>query len=378
MIRMAIKGEKISGGIQDMDKLMIIYALVSVVAMTILEKTGKAFINRSGLAFDLIGTYFLFRSFLLDLSDIKYLIKATAVIIIPLAMLIAMEKLTSRNYFFLLSKDPAEVVVRDGKIRAMGPFLHPILAGTFAATISPLLFTLWWQGKRSKILCVLSLIGTISIIVSCASSGPIMSFGFCIIGFIAWRFRNIMPTMRYLIVLLIICLQLTMKGPVWYLLAKIDLTGSSTGWYRAELISSAIAHFNEWWMVGTSYTRHWMATGTFWTSNQCDIVNQYIAIGINGGLLLLLIFIRIIMLCYKKIGILMTVGKNDEMRNKIIPWSIGVSLFSHVITFFSVSYFDQNIEFVYLLFALATILMVQKNRDIGEPNFVAELKKKDE
>jgi len=31
---------------------------------------------------------------------------------------------------------------------------------------------------------------------------------------------------------------------------KIDLTGSSTGWHRAELIDSALRHFNEWWLVG--------------------------------------------------------------------------------------------------------------------------------
>ena len=85
-----------------------------------------------------------------------------------------------------------------------------------------------------------------------------------------------------------------MKAPAYYLLARIDLTGSSTSWHRAALIDMALGHLSEWWAFGTDHTRHWMPYGVPWSDNHSDITNYYISMGVNGGLPLMLLFIAIL------------------------------------------------------------------------------------
>jgi len=43
-------------------------------------------------------------------------------------------------------------------------------------------------------------------------------------------------------------LALVMKAPPYFLLARINIVEGSTGWHRAELIRSALAHVSEWWL----------------------------------------------------------------------------------------------------------------------------------
>jgi hypothetical protein len=63
------------------------------------------------------------------------------------------------------------------------------------------------------------------------------------------------------VLFILIVLNLVMSDPVYFLIARIDITGGSTGYYRAALIQAAIRHFNEWWLIGTDYTKDWLLGG---------------------------------------------------------------------------------------------------------------------
>ena len=52
-----------------------------------------------------------------------------------------------------------------------------------------------------------------------------------------------------------------MEDPIYFLMARIDISGGSQGYFRAQLIRSLIDHLSEWWLAGKDYTRHWMASG---------------------------------------------------------------------------------------------------------------------
>lgn len=366
MLRVLIRKEILIGGLNKMDKLMIAYTVVAIITGTLLAGNIAGFINRAGLAFDLIGSYFAFRFLIFDMDDFNFLLRGVAYILIPLGILFLAEKYLSKNIFSYFGGAPLEVTVREGKTRASGPFLHPILAGTFAATFIPIILTLWWGSKKDKILCLVTLFSLLAIVYSCSSSGPIMSVLFGIIGLSPWRYRYNMKRIRWIIVLGLVCLQLSMKAPVWFLLARIDLTGSSTGWYRAQLISSALEHFSEWWLIGTNYTRHWMATGIAANANNCDIINQFILNGVNGGIILLALFVYLIAHCFHLIGRLNFSFSGSEKQLQIIPWGFGAALFAHLITFFSVSYFDQTIISIYFIFAMISFLSVRSQIDVVE------------
>ena len=162
---------------------------------------------------------------------------------------------------------------------------------------------------------------------------------------------------RWGLVLLLVALHIVMKAPVWFLIARIgDLIGGG-GWHRAALIDAAIRHFNEWWLMGTTYTANWMATGLAIDPNSSDITNQFISEGVNGGLISMCLFIWLVVKCFKITG---ETARNEEALSRseqFMIWSLGCTLLAHVASFFSVSYFDQIIIFWYLLIAMSATLL---------------------
>jgi hypothetical protein len=92
-----------------------------------------------------------------------------------------------------------------------------------------------------------------------------------------------------------------------------------------------------------------MATGILNSQNNADIVNYYIAMGVMGGLLLMLLFIGILLAAFAAVGKVMDAKRSFDQR--FLAWALGCALFGHVVTFMSVSYFDQTLLFLYLLLA---------------------------
>ncbi len=153
-----------------------------------------------------------------------------------------------------------------------------------------------------------------------------------------------------------------MKAPVYYLMARVDLTGSSTGWHRAYLIESAINHLGEWWFAGTDYTRDWMPTGVLWNSNQTDITNHYLHMGVQGGLPLMLLFMAVLAACFAAVGNGMWRNRHGPIERQFVIWTLGAILFAHAVTFLSISYFDQTNVYLYFLFA--GIISLQTSRPL--------------
>ncbi|HWI57982.1 MAG TPA: hypothetical protein VNZ22_12195, partial [Bacillota bacterium] len=184
------------------------------------------------------------------------------------------------------------------------------------------------------------------IVVGSASSGPLLALFAGLAGLALWRWRTRMAVIRRLAVLGLIGLHLVMKAPVWYLMARIDLAGGSTGWHRAELVSAALKHLDEWWLIGTDYTRHWIAYGVGWSQYHVDMTNYYISMGVTGGLLLVGCFVGILIKAFQSLGRGMRTMREVNDPREFILWCVGTCLFAHCVTFLSISYFDQsNITF---------------------------------
>ena len=59
---------------------------------------------------------------------------------------------------------------------------------------------------------------------------------------------------------------------------------------------------SEWWLIGTGYTAHWMATGIQNNTYSADLVNEFVVQAVRGGALALGLFIFLIVKCFKAIG----------------------------------------------------------------------------
>lgn len=358
-VRIAMRKEYGHVKLNKIDMFLILYVISSVIIKTILWQTSAEFINRLGFAYDAIGSYFLFRCLIKDYDDFRILLKIMAFIIVPLAVAILMERSTGRNIFSIFGGVPEFSELRKWTFRCQGPFRSPILAGTFGATLMPLFIALWFKnglGNKNRISSIIGFTCATIIAIASTSSGPLMAYLFAIIGLLTWFFKDHMRAIRWGILFSLITLHLIMKAPVWFLMARISEILGGGGWHRAELVDQAIRHFDEWWLLGTKNTAHWMATQLAVNPDSSDITNHFVMVGVNGGLISLILFIFIIIYCFKIIGVSLQLMKNVVIDEKMILWTLGVAVFAHIISFMSVSYFDQIIVFWYMLLAVIASL----------------------
>jgi len=343
-VRVLSKGERVAGGLVLLDKLMVLWG-VWLVCSSIFHE-DSVLITRLGVVFDDLGVYFLFRIYLRESEDIRNVFKIVCVLFVPLAVMMLFEEATGKNYFGVFFGGWTESLLRNGRFRAQGPFEHPILAGTVGAVCFPMALNLWRQERR---LALVGLLATGGVIVASASSGPIMTL-FSILGAMAiWKIRSYLRMICWLGVIVIVILNFVMQDPVYFLIARIDLAGGSTGWYRAQLIRSAIEHFDEWWLAGTDFTRNWMHVKV--SKEHTDITNHYIQMGVWGGMPLMLMFVAVLSAGFAAVGRGLRANREASPGDQFIIWTLGCILFGHVTTFLSVSYFDQSIVFLYLVLA---------------------------
>jgi len=133
-----------------------------------------------------------------------------------------------------------------------------------------------------------------------------------------------------------------MNGPVWALIGRASVFGSSSSAHRFELVDFFLRNFSEWWLFGTKSTAHWG-----WGMQ--DVSNNYVRVGVDGGLASLLLLICIIVASFKMLGRAMrAVGAPDRK----FLWGLGVALLAHLTAFMDVNYWDQSILLWYLLLAM--------------------------
>ena len=357
-LRLYLRGEIQSLEWNRIDKAVLWWALVGVLTYTIRLGTFDGLISALGPAYNALGAYFFFRLLIRDWQDVRRIVLTISIIFIPLAILMAIENHTGRNLFSIFGGVPEITMIREGRLRCQGPFRHPILTGTFAATSIPLIIGLLMSPlNKKKTLIWIGLVGAFVVTMLSASSGPLMTLSAAILGLILWKFRQRTRLMFWGIILGIAFLHFViMKSPVWFLIGRLGNVIGGTGWHRSVLIDEAVKHFHEWWLLGTSYTAHWAKDWPLmilpWEPNMIDITNQFIFIGVNGGMVPLLLFILILYRCFNGIGQLFRLSTEIPIWRKFLYWCMGVALLSHVVSFLSVAYFDQIIVFWWSLVAM--------------------------
>lgn len=369
MARLLTGGETRGVTYNRLDKLVVVWALVGFVCGFLRKPEAWAGASCLGALYNNLGAYFLFRFLIRSPADIVVHLRflAWAGIVIGLAM--SWEVISHKNLFYIFGGVPEFVVERDGRLRCQGPFAHPILAGTFAATLFPLMVGLWQQGGPKKRLAIPGIISSAFCTLVAASSGALLTCLAAMIGFGLWSMRNRMQVFRRGVVVLIIVLSLTMQAPVWYLIAKVSDVFGGTGWFRSYLIDQAVGHFTQWWLIGTSYTANWAPSGQVLTvdPDNMDITNHYIAQGLYGGVLGLGLFIAMIVTCFKVIGRAWRAGEAMLLEPKLL-WALGVCLACHCTAFISISYFDQmQVFWLWLLAAISALLTREKEIAAMDP-----------
>ncbi|MGC2331978.1 MAG: hypothetical protein WA581_11030 [Candidatus Acidiferrales bacterium] len=321
-----------AGGFNSVDKAFLWCTVCQVLAVIVLFLTTEALINQLGFLLDYLGGYAILRFLLRDEQDLYRALKCFAVLALIIGVCMLWEQFTMRNVFGLIG-GIASPEVRDGRIRCQGPFAHQLMAGAFGATLLPL-FLILWKNAKAKAIAVIGALGATLIVWTSNSSTSLLALAAGVIAILFWPIRKKMRMVRWGIVAGLVGLQLVMKAPVWFLIAHVDLTGSSSSYQRAALVDQFIRHFWDWWLIGVKSTGSW---GWYlW-----DAQNQYVVVGETGGLIAFILFIALISRSFARLGESRKVVAGDTGREWFL-WAFGAALFSNIVAFFGVNYFDQT------------------------------------
>jgi hypothetical protein len=345
-LRLVARDETRSFRWKRIDLVLVLWTVCSVIATVARCQMGAPVITKLGDAYDALGLYFLFRCLVRERRDVEAICIALVVLVIPVALGFGIEYATGHNLFAAFGGVPEYTMVREGRLRCQGAFSHPILAGCFWAAAAPMVASLWWTRPDLRRWVVLGLLACGFIIACCASSTPIMAVLAAGVAASLYPLRYKMRFVRWGVVACLLAAHLVMNAPVWHLFARIGVVGGSTGWHRYHLIDQAIAHFDEWWLCGTTSTLHWDEFGLLQ-----DVTNQFVAEGVHGGALTLLLFAVMIGLAFQGVGRRCRLFQLDRPE-VITAWALGVALFTHCINFTAVTYFGQIIALWYLQLAL--------------------------
>ena len=229
-----------------------------------------------------------------------------------------------------------------------------LFGGTFAGVLIPPFLWLWTQ-KESKKEGTLGLVGATAMVMASHASTSWLAYGTGLLGLCLWPLRKQMRIIRYGIVATLVGLHLSMHGPVWSLIEKIDLTGGSSSYHRYELVDNCIRHFDQWWLLGFRYPGSW-------GNDMWDLCDQWVVCAVTGGLLSLVFFIMIYSRSFSMIGNARKQISGDRGKEFFL-WCLGSFLFANVVASFGINYMVQLQLLLFPLLACVSIAVAEAKRE---------------
>lgn len=337
LLRGRTEGSVLAGGIRALDRIFIAWAVAHALIVTLQWGTVNALVNQIGFLLTNLGIYFALRHLIRDEGDLRTAIATGVFVMLVNAGGMLLEQTSHYNLISVLGGVPAIPGLREGHVRSQGAFQHTLLAGSFAGAMLPLCLILW-QSASTKLVAVAGFVCSTVMVLCTWSSTPLFVFVGAIFGVCMWVFRRYMRAVLWGIVLLILVLQSVMHAPVWFLIHRVEIGGSS-GYHRAVLVDNFVRHFDQWWMLGTH-------ANPDWDYEMWDTSNEFVAQGQSGGVLTFACFLALIVRAFQALG-----GERNEASGQQREWTIwliGVAVFANLLAFWGVSYWDQ-IQLLWLL-----------------------------
>jgi len=364
LLRVLVMGEHDRFKLCTTDRLVIAWNVASFLAYVALRGTLGSVIYKAGGTVDIFGVYLLARFWVRSPEDLVRVVRTLAVLSVAVALLFLVENRTGRNPFAVLGGVAAETVVREGRLRCQGPYVHPILSGAYWAALLPL-FLSRWAVQRDRLLTILGSGSAVMIVLLSASSTPLLGVMAVFLGLAMYQVRHNMKAIWYSVVAFLVLLHFARTRPVWQLLEMLSVVGGSTGDQRYHLVDATIRHFREWMLLGVESTAHW---GFY----LFDITNQYVLEAQTGGLASLVLYILVLRSAFGAIGrTWRRTGKSAWRRH--LAWGIGVFLFCYCCMFMAISinHAPQNLSSLMIFMAGAVALDLHSKAEALAPAAVA-------
>jgi hypothetical protein len=362
------KSEIFSGGMTRLDKVVILFELMTVVNALLLWRDTGMLVRQAGDLFTLFGIYFLMRYLIRDVEDSEKAIRVLAYIAVIVAAIMTYEQVTGHNPYALLGGANASfygaLITREDRLRSVAGFGHPILAGTFGAILVPLFIGLWLKDRKNFKIMLAGLTASTVIVLASASSTPMLAYAGGLGALFMWPLRKLMRPIRWGIVVLLVSLHMVMKAPVWQLIDRMSIVGGSSGYHRYQLVDQCIRHFSDWWLYGVKDTG-------VWGWDMWDTANQYVSVADSTGLIPLILFVATLVYGFKYV----VKSREAWAGNKnmqLYSWSLGAALFANAVGFFGISYWDQTQVVWYTFLAIIVAVYYSVSADAVASTVTAE------
>ncbi|MEZ6171869.1 MAG: hypothetical protein R3B58_02715 [Phycisphaerales bacterium] len=340
------------------DALIILHYLWNIVAAVTTNAEPDFRNEMIGRAFDTVIIYFAARLAFTTLADLRSLIFPLALCAVTLGILGAMEALTSRSPYQTLIRYHTWIwVVKDpdyrlGMLRAFGSASHPIYFGIMMSMLTGILWALRPYAKSKQLhLCFIlfALIGCLSSL----SSGPMMGLVSLIILCSFYYFPSLIYPALGCLIAASVFVEFASTRHFYNLIDYLALN-KGTSWYRTRLLEVAWANLGEYWAVGvgSNFPHHWGQQID--TRQHVDVVNNFIIVALNGGLLGLALYcgsaigsIRNAIRCYKQ---------STSKSHRVTSFCLACTVIAILVASMSVGLFGGQMIMYYFLIAMTMSL----------------------
>ena len=360
-IRVLVRGEYRGLRLGRLDRLVVLY-LLSALFFYVLRVGPSAIAYRLGVFFDAFTAFFLIRSLVRTRNDVLVFWRQVAWFGLLLAPFMLYEFVTRHNLFGVLAYGGFQPVeIRDGSPRVQGPWSHPIMAGTFGSVIVPVFIAVLLARKNQRLLFGSACIAATIIVLTSGSSGPVVALVVGALGWGLWGFRRHTRRMLRVAIVAAVVIHFVREKPIWHLMTRLSHLTGGTGDHRYRLIDAFVWNFGEWALMGVNNTAHWGL-------GLNDTTNQYVVEGIGGGIVTLFLFLTMLAVAFvglRQARKLLEGLSGPKSLPALLAWGSSVSLAAHCVSFISVSYFGQILQFFF--FFLATLPALGR---VGRPQRV--------
>jgi hypothetical protein len=350
LVRVVARSELPSGGLSRLDVAFAVLYVFSVVVFVLRSGDDAAFYYQIGAGVDAVCLYAVFRALIRTTDELRSLLRAFAIMLVPYAYLVWVESLTFQNSFAPIGGveliRAGDVWIREGRLRATGSFGHPSLMGTVGGTFLPLYMGLLFVRPSDRWYGMLGAAACLALVGASNSGGPLLCAAAAGVGWSLWPMRRSMQLVRVALLGTLILFAVSMKAPIWYLLARISSVTGGDGYHRAVLLDIAFQNLDRWWLAGMPArdTGTWLPyTNT--NTGAVDITNNFLSFGINAGMGALMLLVVLVVVAFSQLGRVMRVTRSAQSSSigvEPLYWALGVMLFAHVVNWFGVTYWDQT------------------------------------
>jgi len=343
--------------LNGIDRALLAFTFYTTIVFLLRSPDGQVY--EIGRTVDTCLGYFTFRALIRDRDEFKWFLRAFVVPLIPYLALVFVERITLENPFNSFLGGTAPYVIREGKVRAVGSFLHPSLLGTLGGSFLSLYLSLWLS-KANRFAAVCGIVLCLMLVLASNSGAPLACVLVTAVGWACWSLRTRMRRVRHAMVSMLVALALVMKAPIWYLLARFsELTGGD-GYHRSYLLDISFQNLDKWWLAGMSIadTREWFPYVNYNTGG-ADMTNQFLVFGMTAGVGAMALWILILKRAFGHLGAAMKIvrARGDAPTDEEhFYWGLGVLLAVHVMNWMSIPYFDQTAAFWFMELAVIATL----------------------